>query len=361
VKLSVYSAYGPHGASTRVRVHDWLAHLGVEADVHSYIGTPSVGLGAVIRHPSRVMCAELSLRRAARHGSDRLMLSRSATPFSRGAVEERLLRGASWGVYDFDDALWADARGGIHRFFAKPAAWERSVRAADQVIAGNEYLADAAAALNPNVLVIPSCVEPASYRRKSDYTVSSKPTVVWLGSPSTEKYLQAISQPLLKAHELRRVRVVVISGGNQSLGALDRIVERVQWSLPTAQRLLADADIGIMPLPDDDYSRGKCAYKLLEYGAAGLPVVASPVGANTQVVEAMGGRLAADEKQWVESIVDVLDAAVAERARMGAAAHTAVVTRYSFGSWRDVFVRALGLEGFASRSCGESRNRCRNA
>jgi hypothetical protein len=155
---------------------------------------------------------------------------------------------------DFDDAMWADRRGGIHRVLPKPTNWRRAVEAADCVIAGNDYLANAAQSLNRNVVVVPSCVEPAVYPKKGNYELPERPTFVWLGSTSTEIYLSAIAPPLLELNRRRMAKLKLISGCNRSLGTLDGTIEWVEWSPRGFAAELAAADIGLAPLRDDEFA-----------------------------------------------------------------------------------------------------------
>lgn len=345
-RLVVGASYGPAGASTRVRVLDWLRFLDLEAEVHDYLGSPNVRPGTLLRDPLGVLAAERRLR-ALRSGppAERLLVSRSMGPFTRGRLEAQLMRRAEWGVYDFDDALHADRRGGVHRFFGEGAGWATAVRGADLVIAGNDVLAEAAAGLNPDVTVIPSCVDPDDYPRKEDYAVGEVPRLLWLGSPSTERYLDDVAPALLRVHRMTGARLTVISAGNRPLGELDVMTDRVTWDGPRTDRLLAEADCGLMPLPDIPYTRGKCAYKLLQYGAAALPAVASPVGVNARVVGQLHGLAATDEASWVEAVLALLSEPEAARRDRGLAARRAVEEHYSFSAWQDAFLRALRLPG----------------
>jgi glycosyltransferase involved in cell wall biosynthesis len=343
-QLVVASAYGATGASTRVRVLDWLRYLGLEAEVHNYLGTSNVRPRTLLRHPLGVVRAERRLRRLGRGPEpERLLVSRSMGPLTGGRLEADLLRRAGWGVYDFDDALFADRRSGVYRFLGQAAGWARAVSAADLVVAGNAHLAEAAAELNSNVQVIPSCVDPASSPQKQDYSVGSVPRLVWMGSPSTESCVESVAPALLEVHRRTGARLQLVSAGQRPLGDLDAMVDRVAWAGPRTDVLLAEADCGIMPLPDTPFTRGKCAYKLLQYGAAGLPAVASPVGVNAEVIPQLGARAATEHESWVAALVDTLEEPAAERRARGLAARKAVEDHYSFSAWSGAFRQALHL------------------
>lgn len=344
VPLAVASSYGPSGASTRVRVLDWLRHLGLDAEVHDYLGTSDVRPRTLARDPLGVLRAEVGLYRwRAQPAPERLLLSRSLGPLAGGHLDAAMLRRAGWGVYDFDDALFADHRGGLHRHLGEAAGWARAVRAADLVLAGNAHLAEAAAGLNPRVEVVPSCVEPDAYPRKRDYAVGPVPRLIWLGSPSTEPYLQPVAPALLEVHRRTGARLTVISAGDRPLGELAVMTDRVAWAGARTDALLATADCGLMPLPDTPFTRGKCGYKLLQYGAAGLPAVASPVGVNEGVLDRLGGLGAVDPGDWVDAVCQLLGEAESARRARGQAAREGVEQHYSYAAWAPAFRRALHL------------------
>ena len=191
--------------------------------------------------------------------------------------------------------------------------------------------------------MIPSCVDPEEYVQKQDYSVGSVPRLIWMGSPSTEKYLGAISPALLRVHRLTGARLTLVSAGQRPLGELDAMTDRVDWAGAASHALLAEADCGIMPLPDTALARGKCAYKVLQYGAAALPTVASPVGVNADVIGQLGGHAATDLDSWVDALVDVLRASNSDRRGRGRAARRGVERHYSFAAWSGAFLRALRL------------------
>jgi glycosyltransferase involved in cell wall biosynthesis len=342
-RLVTVASYGPGGSSARVRILDWLVHTGLTAELHEYLGAADNQPGTLARSPLRVLSAEAALRRLpAQLAGRNLLLSRRATPFSSGRLEARLLTGAARGVYDVDDALYADTGGLLRRAWSAPAVWQRAVAAADVVIAGNEVLAERAAVHADEVVIIPSCVEPGLYRRKAHYERGDVPRAIWIGSPSTEHHLSLIADALLAVHRTHGMRLTVVSSGSRSLGPLDAIVDRAAWTAGTFSRILADADVGIMPLYDTEFSRGKCAYKLLQYGAAALPVVGSPVGTNAAVLAGLGGSAPA-RGEWADALAAVFDASASARTNLGVAARRAVEESYSFAAWEARWRSAVGV------------------
>ena len=344
--IHTVTQYGPGGASARVRVFEWLDHLHLPAVRHTYAGLASNSVRTLSTRPAATLRAEASIQRLpARLSSSTLLLSKQASPFSNGGLERRLLSSAGHAVYDFDDALFVQQRGVAGRIFSKRRAWKSAVRAADTVIAGNDYLAERASAElggSGRVTVIPSCVDPDDYVAKASYELHDPPAAVWLGSPSTEKYLSIVAEPLLELNARSGLRLTVVSAGDTSLGILDPIVDRERWT-PEIQTRLHEWDFGVMPLTDDEYSRGKCAYKLLQYAAAGLPVVASPFGANAAALDKLDGMRAAGHHDWVEALIALTQSSEARRLEWGTAARRGVRAYYSYTSWQRCWLATMGL------------------
>lgn len=338
--------YGRGGASSRARVYDWLSWTALDAEVSNYLGTRDLRPSTIRRSPAGVARAEARLRVMSRARRRHVLLHRDASPFSRGGIERRLLRTAEFSVYDFDDALqWEDPRTLARRLFSKRAKCRTAVQAADRVIAGNEVLADWASSIAADVIVIPTCVDPTSYPMKSDYEISSAgPRIGWLGSPSTEQYLLGIADALLEVHRRTEARLTVISSGRASLGPLDSIVDRVEWDQTTFAAGLTAVDIAIAPLDDSPWARGKCAYKMLQYAAIGLPMIASPVGANAVASSRFGSPRAVSADDWVELLTCSIFASISDRRRQGTAARRAVESHYSFASWEQRWLAAQGLD-----------------
>ncbi|KRB36250.1 glycosyltransferase [Microbacterium sp. Root180] len=339
-RLITVTSYGRMAGSARVRVFDWLADLGLRSEPQTYLDTSTNSPRDLLMHPLAVARAESRLRRLSRSvGGRTLLLSRQASPLSRGGVEEALLRRAKWSAYDVDDALHVLDRG----TFAKARIWRRAAAAAGVVIAGNDILADAASTVSRNVVVVPSCVEPDDYRRKSDYSQSETPRAVWIGSPATEQYLSSLAPALLRVHRSHGLRLTLISAGDRGLGELDQMVDRIAWSPDGFATALSGADVGIMPLPDNPWTRGKCGYKLLQYSAAALPIVASPVGVNREIIAGASGLAASSVDDWAGALQQIIDEPEAARRMRGEAGLRMVRDHYSFAAWRDVWRRAVGL------------------
>ncbi|MEV0869243.1 hypothetical protein AB0I24_15050 [Brachybacterium paraconglomeratum] len=343
--VHLVSAYGPTAGSTRVRLHDWARHLGLKTTVHEHLGLSSSRPSTLLRRPFALAGAELATRRAAEQvDGGTVVLSRSATPFSRGEVEERILRRASRAVYDVDDAIHLPVHGLMSRAFPKPLVFARAALAADVVLAGNEFLADAASQYAADVRIIPSCVEVEDYVHRSSRPAADVPRLVWIGSRFTERYLTSIAAAIDSACRRTGSSLLVISNGSGPVEGLDPALhERQDWDAGRFTEQLVLGDVGIMPLVDSDWERGKCSYKLLQYGAAELPVVGSPVGMNESVLRDLGGAAPTSLDEWEDALVAALGSSPEERAAAGARAMRAVQEGYSFAAHADAWVRAVGL------------------
>jgi glycosyltransferase involved in cell wall biosynthesis len=284
-----------------------------------------------------------------------LLLHREASPLSRGGLERNLLSAAAFSVYDFDDALqWDSGAGGrwdsgiagrFRRLAPKAPKALTAAQTADRVVAGNPVLAEWADKHSPDVVVIPSCVAPDRYRRKTDYTLGDPPRLGWIGSAGNEVYLELVGSALREVHRRTGARLTLIGTTRPSLGELEDMIDRVAWSESAQHELLAELDIGLAPVPDELYERGKSGYKLLQYAAAGTPVVASPVGVNREILSVLGMPAAEDSNEWADAILDLLARPAEARARLGARARELTELHYSFDAWLPRWREAMGLSG----------------
>jgi len=221
-------------------------------------------------------------------------------------------------IYDFDDAVMYDERRPDINSPARRRLFFRTIKLADLVIAGNEYLAEHVRPHHQNVVVLPTGLSLKDYPLDARKENDGRIRLVWIGSKSTLRYLYHIADVLAEIGRRFPSAVLrIIADEFFDLPSLP--VEKITWSLAAQGPALAAGDIGLAPLPDDPYTRGKCGFKILQYHAVGLPVVASPVGVNrTLVREGITGFLAQDENNWIDKIT-LLMQNDSLRAKMGAA------------------------------------------
>ena len=209
-------------------------------------------------------------------------------------------------IYDFDDAIMYSDKHTDRPSHKRQKSFKRTVRLADMVIAGNSYLAEHVRKSNTSVNVLPTGLDTHTYKPKADLK-NNNLHLVWIGSESTLGYLAEL-KPALEEIGSRFDNVVlrIICDVFFDLNNLE--VEKCLWSLKKEVIDLVTSDIGLAPLPDNRFTRGKCGFKILQYAAAGLPVVASPVGANAEYVQdgAMGF-LVTDTRQWVDRITELIE------------------------------------------------------
>jgi glycosyltransferase involved in cell wall biosynthesis len=333
-ELHIFCKYGPEAGGARVRVFDWLTHTNTAASVQVFAEYRSPGLPTQLAQFAR---KQLQLEQHARKIVGRTLIYKQATPFGRGRLEAALLQRASVGLFDFDDAIHLQTTGRLDHVFPPRAKTIRIVKCADRVIAGNATLADWASQYAKDVVVIPSCVETGLYETKTNYAVGDRPIIGWIGSKSTEGYLDLIQRPLLEIHRRTGARLVLIGASKGYRGDLEVMIDRVPWSEENQAVLLKSMDVGVMPLANNPYERGKCAYKLLQYGAAGVPAIGSPVGVNGDVLAGSGGWMASSQDEWLEALTDALEMSEARRTEIGVKALRFVTENFSFSAWRSTW------------------------
>jgi len=210
-------------------------------------------------------------------------------------------------VYDFDDAVMYRSSGSTSPYsFSRRTRFAYMMRRVDYVIAGNEFLKSEAQRYNDNVAVIPTSIDLSHYSMKEDDHSEGPITIGWLGSGSTLKYLRPLIPVLENIHKKHpNIQLKIVC--DRFLNGLDVPVINKNWSSEEEVSDLKSFDIGIMPLTDDPWSRGKCGFKILQYYGAGVPVVCTPVGVNREIVkDGVNGFWAHDEKQWEEKLLTLI-------------------------------------------------------
>jgi glycosyltransferase involved in cell wall biosynthesis len=278
---------------------------------------------------------------------DFVFIHRECVPLGPPVIEwmiAKILKGKI--IYDFDDAIWLPNTSEENKIVAL-LKWHRKVASickwSHKVSCGNSFLANYASQFNTNVVVIPTTIDTANLHNPSNHRHSKKLTSVvigWTGTQSTLPYLISL-MPVLKTLEGKfsgKIRVLIIANKDPKLNL--NFVDFIPWSKQTEVQDLLRIDIGIMPLTDDIWAKGKCGFKGLQYMALEIPALVSPVGVNTEIVDnGINGYWCASDDDWIESLEKlVLDKQLREK--MGIAARKKVIDHYSVSSNSSTF---LGL------------------
>jgi glycosyltransferase involved in cell wall biosynthesis len=233
-------------------------------------------------------------------------------------------------VYDFDDAIWVPYVSPRNRYLSfLKAPWKTAAicRFAAAVTVGSEYLAEYARRHNSRVTVIPSTVSLRQYRPRPGPRPEGPLVIGWTGSHSSLQYLRAVEEPLRALAERQRFRFVAIGVDDYCIPGVE--TECRPWRSATEVEDLWDLDVGIMPLPDEPWTRGKCAMKAIQYMGVGIPALVSPVGANLDVVvHGKNGFHVGSPGEWVELLERVL-ANADLRTQLGHQALRTVECRFS--------------------------------
>lgn len=338
VKLCILSRYDRKGASSRLRVMQYRAHLeaaGFSVDVIPLFSDGYLdklyGGGSTLPDVLRAYGRRLSdlKRLMERPQPDIIWVQKEALPWVPWRLEGRLLPHGPSLVTDYDDAVFH--RYDAHRLsavrWALGSKIDQVMAHSDLVTAGNPYLADRARQAGaPRVEIIPTVVDCSQYGTADP--VAGDPVIGWIGTPGTWKECVSPVLPLLAdilqdtGARLRAVGAGAAAAGHEGIDVLD-------WSEDQEVALIQGMSIGIMPLPDTPWTQGKCGYKLIQYMACGLPVVASPVGVNREIVDhGVNGFLANTDEAWRVAL-DKLVSDPELRIRMGQAGRKKVLDRYS--------------------------------
>lgn len=340
-RILFLTKYARDAASTRHRFLQYIPYLqdkyNVKCEVSSFFKEGYLkkrfGLGeniyfdfikALIRRLKAVLSAK---------NYDLVLLHCEAAPYLPLIMEKLLKKSGVSLVYDFDDAIF-------HNYDQHPNPLIRLLfrnkimkllSMVNLVIAGNVYLAEYAKKVNQNVFIVPSVIDIKRYPLKSHELKNDKEfTIGWIGSPTTAAYLNPVFKVLDRFCSEYGAKVVLIGSGK--ISGIGNNFSVLEWSEETEIELLLSLDVGIMPLPDTLWASGKCGFKLIQYMACGLPVIASPVGVNKEIVEDnINGFLAETDQEWHDSLA-ILYKNIKLRKSMGQAGRTKVVSSYSLQS-----------------------------
>ncbi len=247
-------------------------------------------------------------------------------------------------VFDFDDSIWlhdVNPKQGLLNKMKDPSKTSRIIEISDLVIAGNEYLAGYARQFNPNVIIIPTTIDTEEYRRIKIEKDTQKVCIGWSGSFSTIKHFETVLPALnkLKVKYGDKIYFKVIGDGNYRHD--DMGIVGLPWRKESELEDLSEIDIGLMPLPNDEWSRGKCGLKGLQYMALEIATIMSDVGVNGDIIdEGKNGYLAVTEEDWIEKISLLIDSR-SLRSTIGEAGRETVITEYSVTANKEKYLEAF--------------------
>lgn len=263
---------------------------------------------------------------------DTIFIHREACPFGITLFESFFKLTGKKIIYDFDDAIYlpnVSKANRIARLFKNENKTKKIIALSNVVITGNGYLKDYASRFNKNVIVIATTIDTDKYILIKKPRLKDTPLCVgWSGSYTTVQHFMLLRDVLAKIAARFNIRIKVIGAPSDfSLNGVALIVK--EWDIKKEVEELSTFDIGVMPLPDDEWGRGKCGLKALQYMALGIPVVCSPVGVNKEIIEdRVNGFLASSDEEWIEKISRLVEHPEL-REKMGMAGRITVEEKFS--------------------------------
>ncbi len=275
---------------------------------------------------------------------DAVFIYREAVLHGSSRIERQIHKKGVPIIYDFDDSIWLlDVSEGNRslRWLKRPSKVAEIIQLSTITVIGNNYLYQFASQHTKNARIIPTTIDTEKFQATNKARVQNKICIGWTGSTTTLKHLKT-AIPFLKKLKDRypeKISFKVIADTPLVCEELD--YEFVKWSAQNETDDIQSIDIGIMPLPDDGWSKGKCGFKGLQYMAFEIPTVMSPVGVNTEIIDdGVNGFLASTEEEWIEKLSLLIESPEL-RSSLGKAGRKTVQEKYSFEvnkhKWLQVF------------------------
>ena len=244
-------------------------------------------------------------------------------------------------IFDFDDSIWINNVSEANKnlsFLKNANKTSEIIKVADLIFAGNQYLADYAKQFNKNVEIIPTTIDTEEYQRIYSEKSDDKICIGWSGSFSTIQHFKYAIPVLTEIKKKYGSSVAIKTIGDAKYKNEELGVVSLNWSKEDESKELSSFDIGIMPLPDDEWAKGKCGLKGLQYMALAIPTIMSPVGVNSEIIQdGVNGFLASNTEEWVHKLSVLIDSKE-KRELMGRAARKTVIEKYSVVSQREHYL-----------------------
>lgn len=342
MKVLAYTKYSRLGASSRLRTFQYLPLLereGINVSVQSLFDEDYLNLLYKHQKHSKINVIKCYFKRLISlffvRRYDLIWVEKELFPYFPAVFERMLNRFGVKYIVDYDDAIFHNydhsKRKVIRVLLSRKI--DNVMKSSTCVIAGNDYIASRAFSAGArNIEKIPTVVD---HRRYDSFTedIDKELTVGWIGSPSTQKYLFEIAPALLSVYNNKRFKLLLVGANSEVKQHMDGLeVEVVSWSEESEVSLIQRMDVGLMPLKDGPWEKGKCGYKLIQYMASGVSIIASPVGVNESIVNnSNAGFLATNNEEWAAALMELLDNEDTNRL-CGVAGKKAVESIYSLES-----------------------------
>jgi glycosyltransferase involved in cell wall biosynthesis len=244
-------------------------------------------------------------------------------------------------IFDFDDAIWLMdvSEGNKHwKWLKNPSKTSQILKLSHMVFAGNSYLADYALQFNKNVKIVPTTIDTDYHKRINVPSHGDKICIGWAGSITTIKHFRMAENFLEKIKKKYGDRVYFKLIGNETYRNSTLGIQGIKWKLQNEISDLSEFDIGIMPLPDDEWAKGKCGFKALQYMAMEIPAIVSPVGVNREIItDGVNGFLASSDEEWVNKLSLLIESGEL-RSRLGSNGRKTVLEKYSVDSQKHLYL-----------------------
>lgn len=272
---------------------------------------------------------------------DIVFVQREAFMTGSAFFEKQFAKSKAKLVFDFDDSIWLLDTSEANRKWEWLKSAKKTgeiIRISDLVFAGNSYLANYASQFNPAVKVIPTTIDTDIFKRKTEYQNKERICIGWSGSHTTIKHFEKAVPFLKKIKEKYGNKVFFKVMGDELYSNKDLNIKGIPWTNKTETEILESFDIGIMPLPDDQWAKGKCGLKGLSYMAFELPTIMSKVGVNTEIInDGTNGFLAATEEEWIHKLSQLIDS-FELRKQLGVQGRKTVEEKYSVSSQKNKYL-----------------------
>jgi len=272
---------------------------------------------------------------------DVVFIQREACFLGTTYFERRFKRSGAKMVYDFDDAIWLMNVSDANKKFGwlkRPTKTAEIIAISDLIIAGNTYLADFARTYNSEILTIPTSVDTERFKKIISSKTKDPICIGWTGSQTTIKHFRLAIPFLTELKKKYGDKIYFKVIGDVAYSNKELGIQGLPWNKDSEIEDLSELDIGIMPLPNDAWSQGKCGFKCIEYMALCIPPVISPVGVNSEIVgDGKNGFIADSTVEWVEKISRLIESPELRR-EMGEKARQTVIEKYSVLAHRDTYV-----------------------